>query len=164
MTIDRSCEDIDPQSLLADVEQASAEACAAMTRAYSGADSWVEAIRDALAALLELLERKPRLARLLIVDSLAGDAAVRACRDRLLAQLARALEAERPTPAAGSLPPPSSAAAVVGAVTSILHGRLQAEPAPSLSDLHGPLMSLIALQCLDVSSARIELTRARPRR
>jgi AcrR family transcriptional regulator len=162
MTIDRSCEDTDPQILLAAVEQASAEACAAMTRAYRGADSWVESIRDALAALLALLERNPRLARLLIVDSLAGDAAVRARRDRLLAELARALEAERPAAAAGSLPPPSSAEAVVDAVASILHGCLQADPTPSLSDMHGPLMSLIALQCLDVSSARGELTRARP--
>jgi AcrR family transcriptional regulator len=163
MTIERSCKDIDPQMLQAAVEQASAEACAAMTHAYRGADSWVEAIRDALAVLLELLERKPRMARLLIVDSLAGDAAVRACRDRLLAGLARALEAERPAATAGSLPAPSSAEAVVGAVTSILHGRLQAKPAPPLSDLHGPLMSLIALHCLDVSSARSELARARPR-
>jgi AcrR family transcriptional regulator len=161
MTIDRSCEETDPQILLDAVEQASAETCAAMTRAYRGADRWIEAIRDALAALLELFERKPNLARILIVDSLAGDAAVRARRDRLLAELARALEAERPDPAAGS-PPPSSAEAVVGAVASILHGCLQADWTPSLNDLHGPLMSLIALQCLDVSSARSELTRVRP--
>jgi AcrR family transcriptional regulator len=160
MTIDTSCEDIDPRLRLAAVERASAEACAAMTHAYRGAESWVEAIRDALAALLELLERKPRLARLLILESLAGDAAARACRDRLFAELAHALEAGRP--AAGSLPAPSSAQALVGAVASILHGCLQADPTRSLRDLHGPLMSLIALHYLDVAAVRDELMRPTP--
>jgi hypothetical protein len=162
MTIDRSSDGIGVQRLLAVFDEASAQACSAMTGAYRAADCWVDAIRGALAELLAFLDQRPRLARFLIVDSFAGDAMLRARREQLLAELASALEADSPPRAAGSLPPPFGGQAVVEAVASILHGRLLEEPVPSLLGLHGPLMGLIVLPYLDVAAARSELSRPAP--
>jgi hypothetical protein len=142
------------QLLLADFERLSSELGAAMAAAYEAADSWVEAVGAALAELLAFLDRRPRDARLLIVDSLVGDPAIRARREQLLAQLAGALEADRPPPALGSLPAPFGGQAVVGAVAAILHGRLREEPPPPLLDLHESLLGLIVLPYLDVTTAR----------
>ena len=162
MTIDKSGEDIGAERMLAVFDEGSAQVCAAMTGAYRSADCWVDAIRGALAELLVFLDHRPGLARLLIVDALVGDSAIRARRHELLAELARALEADRPRPAAGSLPAPFGGEAVVGAVASILHGRLMEKPTPSLIDLHGSLMGLIVLPYLDVAAARGELSRRAP--
>jgi hypothetical protein len=144
----------DARCVLADFEGLGSELGAAMAAAYEAADSWVEAIGAALAELLAFLDRRPRDARLLVVDSLVGDPAIRVRREQLLAQLARALEADRPPPVPGSLPAPFGGQAVVGAVAAILHGRLREEPPPRLLDLHESLLRLIVLPYLDVTSAR----------
>lgn len=161
MTSETSSDDV-AQRPLAVFDEATSQVCSVMTVAYRAADCWVDAIRDALAELLAFLDHRPRLARLLIVDSLLGDAAVRARRHQILAELARALEVDRPPPVAGSLPAPFGGEAVVGAVASIVHGRLLEEPTPSLLDLHGSLMSLIVLPYLDATAARSELSRPAP--
>jgi AcrR family transcriptional regulator len=150
------------QCLMVVFEEASSQACSAMTAAYRAAGCWVDAIRGALADLLAFLDQRPRMARFLIVDSLASDATTRARRENLLAWLARALEADRPPLPTASLPAPFGGQAVVGAVASILHGRLLEEPTPSLLDLHGSLMGLIVLPYLDVAAARNELSRSAP--
>jgi hypothetical protein len=144
---------------LAVFEDASSEVGAAMAGAYAAADSWVEAIGSALTELLAFLERRPRIARFLIVDSLVGSPEIRARREHLLAQLARALEAGRPPPTPGSLPAPFGGEAVVGAVAAILHGRLLEDPAPSLLELHESLLGLIMLPYLDVAPPRGEPAR-----
>jgi hypothetical protein len=162
MTMDRSSNDDGAQCMLAVFDEAIAQACSAMTGAYRAADCWVDAIRGALAELLAFLDQRPLLARFLIVDSLAGDAAMRLRRHEMLTELARALEADRPPQPAGSLPAPFGGEAVVGAVASILHARLLEEPTPSLLSLHGPLMSMIVLPYLDVEAARRELSRPEP--
>jgi AcrR family transcriptional regulator len=150
------------QCLLAVFDEASSQACSAMTDPYRAADSWVEAIRGALSQLLAFLDRRPRLACFLIVDSLAGDTRMRTRREDVLVHLAYRLEADRPPSDAGSLPAPYGARAVVGAVASILHGRLIEEPTPSLQGLHRSLMGLIVLPYLDVEGARRELSRPAP--
>jgi AcrR family transcriptional regulator len=133
------------------------EAGAAMADAYRAADGWANAVRGALAALLDYLDERPRLARFAIVGSLLGDAAMLARRRQTLECLADALEAGRPAPLAGPLPTPLGGHAVVGAVAAVLHGRLAEDPVPPLRELCAPLMSMIVLPYLDVDAAVAEL-------
>jgi AcrR family transcriptional regulator len=147
------------ECLLAVFDRVSAQAGQAMAGAYRSESSWVDAVRGALIELLAFLDEEPGLARFLVVGSLAGDSALRARRAQALAVLAHALERTCPAPAAGSLPPPFGGQAVVGAVASILHGRLREEPVPSLCDMLGSLMGVIVLPYLDATAARRELSR-----
>jgi AcrR family transcriptional regulator len=150
------------ECLLAVFDRVSAQAGQAMAGAYRSESSWVDAVRGALIELLAFLEEEPGLARFLVVGSLAGDSALRARRVQALAVLAHGLESACPAPAAGSLPPPFGGQAVVGAVASILHGRLREEPVPSLRDMLGSLMGVIVLPYLDATAVRRELSRPSP--
>jgi AcrR family transcriptional regulator len=127
--------------------------------AYRGQEDWRCGVRAALTRLLQELERRPELARFLLVDAATGEPPLPARRARLLGRLAHALEAGRPRPDAGSAPVPFGAEAVVGAVASILHGRLQEPGAPRLTELAGPLMGMIVLPYLGAPAAREEVSR-----
>jgi AcrR family transcriptional regulator len=150
--------------LLAVFDDVAGRACAAMAAARSTEASWLSGVRAALIELLYLLDGDQDLARFLIVDSLAGDAALLAHRARALRWLGGALEAGAPPPAAGSLPAPFGGEAVVGGVAAILHARLLEQPVPLLRELSGSLMSVIVLPYLGVRAARAELARPLPQR
>ncbi len=148
--------------LLAIFDETSARAGAAMADAYRAGASWVDAVRGALLELLAFLDDAPLLARFLVVDSLAGDPRLRARRQAVLTTLARALEVDRPPTASGSLPAGFGSEAVVGAIASILHGRLLEEPVPALGELSGSLMGVVVLAYLDAAAARGEVSRPLP--
>ncbi len=61
--------------------------------AHAGAHPWQERMRRALTAMLELAERKPGLARLLLVEAEAPGTPVAVRRKQLLESLAGAIEA-----------------------------------------------------------------------
>ncbi len=131
-----------------------------MSRAYESEAVWVDAIRAALSELLAFLDGRPQLARFLIVESLRGDAALLARRERAVGALAAVIEADRPgTPRAA---PPFGAEAVVGAAASVIHGRLLEEPVPSLRELTGALMGVLVMPYLDAAAVREELSRPLP--
>jgi AcrR family transcriptional regulator len=130
-----------------------------MMRACRSGDDWVDGVRRALSELLDLMDRHQRLARLVIVDSLAGDAPMLVRRSRLIEELAAALQSGSPAIAVDSLPAPFGADAVVGGIVSIIHARLLEYPTPSLLDLAQPLMGVIVLPYLGVAAARGELSR-----
>jgi AcrR family transcriptional regulator len=144
--------------LLAVFDEATDRAGSAMIAAYHAGDSWLDGVRAALSALLAFLDRTPGLARFLIVDSLGGELPMRARRGRVLDELARALDADRPASVADSSFAPFGTDAVVSAVAAILHGRLQEDPVPRLRDLGGSLTSVVVLPYLGVSAARAELS------
>lgn len=146
------------QCLTAVFDHATEQAAEAMVGAYRAGRSWVESMRGALAELLTFLDQRPGLARFLVVDSLTGDAALRARRSEVLAALARALEDDCPRASAGSLAAPFGGEAVVAAIASILHARLQEQPAPSLRDMSGALIGMIVLPYMDAAAARRELS------
>ncbi len=148
--------------LLAVFDETSARVGAAMVDAYRAGTSWVDAVRGALLELLGFLDDEPLLARFLVAGSLAGDARLRARREDVLAALARALEADRPPQGTASLPAGFGSEAVVGAIASILHGRLLEEPVPALGELSGSLMGVIVLAYLDATAARGEVSRPLP--
>jgi hypothetical protein len=148
--------DVD-ECLLVVFGQASVKAGAVMTSAYVAEEQWDAGVRGALCALLAFLDDRPGLARFLFVDSLWGSPALRARREELLSSLARALGRDRPLGPPRSSPAPYGPEAVVRAVASIVHARLQAELNPSLRDLHGALMAMILLPYLGAESARREI-------
>ncbi len=128
-----------------------------MNEAYRSEAVWVDAIRATLFELLAFLDGRPQLARFLIVESLRGDAALLARRERAVGALAAVIEADRPDTAGAA--PPFGADAVVGAAASVIHGRLLEEPVPSLRELAGALMGVLVMPYLGAAAVREELSR-----
>jgi AcrR family transcriptional regulator len=133
-----------------------------MLLAYQRHDLWLDGVRGAALELLAQLDSAPRLARMMIVGSAAGDSPLLASRARVLAGLARALEAGRRNHVADASGTWFGSEAAVGTVAAILHGRLREEPPPKLIELAAPLMGVVVLPYLGVEGARAELQRAPP--
>jgi AcrR family transcriptional regulator len=142
------------------------------SEAYSAEDSWREALRSSLAALLRFFDEQPLLAQLCIVHAAGGGSRVLELRSQVIAQLCEVVEGGCAEASGNRVPGPVVAEGVVGAVLAVLYTRLLGEGAGSsketrLIELHGELMSLIVLPYLGASLARKELDRppppARPR-
>ena len=147
-----------------DRELATVEAL--VSRAYRSERRPREQLRAALATLLEHLDRKPDVARVLIVEALRGGPRVAARRTQVLAQLAgvvhragvRAMRTDEREP------PPLTEEAVVSAVLGMLHARVVAPwwgdaagASPPLVVLVGPLMALILVPYVGAKTASKEL-------
>ncbi len=140
-------------------ECCSERAGAAMAQAYAGEHGWVEAVRSALAAALELIEQEPDLARLWIVYALGGGPRVLRSRATAIATLAEYVDRGRLESRVRTEPPAITAEGVVGALLVVLQTRLLASKPESPSALRGELMSLILLPYLGSAAAKRELTR-----
>jgi AcrR family transcriptional regulator len=144
---------------LAAFEWCSERAGTAMAQAYAGEHGWVEAIRSALDAALELIEQEPELARLWIVYALGGGPRVMRSRATAIAALAEHVDRGRLETRVRAEPPAITAEGVVGALLAVLQTRLLASKSEPPSALRGELMSLILLPYLGSAVARRELTR-----
>lgn len=149
-----------------------------IAQAYSSQGSWREGARQALAALLALLDSEPELARVGVVEALGAGQVVLQRRAEVLDELIALLAVEAPKPRGVVELPLLTAEGVVGAVLSIVHTRLvypehntagrrppsrtSARDAGSLSGLHGHLMALIVLPYLGRRAAREESNRPAP--
>lgn len=131
----------------------------AMAAAFSREPTWVDGVRSALAALLELLDEEPALARLWVVYSLGGGPRVLRRRGAVSAVLCEFVDRGRREGLARVEPPELTAEGVVGAVLAIVQARLLARDADPLIDLQGQLMSLILLPYLGNAAAKRELGR-----
>lgn len=152
----RNCEDC----FLAALEDTLARADAVARDAYAGGTSWRDGMRAALAALLELMEEEPALARLWVVDAQAVDVAVWARRSRTLDELARAVDGGRRSVRGARRLPQIAAQGVVSGVLGVLYSRLVRSREPQLVELLGPLMYMIVLPYLGPVEAAKELGRA----
>lgn len=126
--------------------------------ANRGSRTWVDGIRAALLACLRFFDEDAARARLMVVDTLGGEPPVRARRERLLGDLARCLEEQRPKQSEEG-EEPSQAQAVIGAVAAVIHARLLEDPPGQLTPLGGILMSVIVMPYLGAGAARDELER-----
>lgn len=135
----------------------------AMAAAYTGQPTWADGVRAALAALLDLLEAEPALARLWIVYSLGGGPRVLRRRAAVSAVLCEFVDRGRLEGLVSSEPPALTAEGVVGAVLAIIQARLLASDPEPLRDLQGQLMSLILLPYVGSAVAKRELKRSPPR-
>jgi AcrR family transcriptional regulator len=139
---------------------------AEMYDAYARESRWQDGVRSALAALLGLLDHEPALARLCIVHALGASAPVLQRRMEALEVLGEFVDRGRLEDFGRSEPPEVAAEGVVGAVLAVIHTRLlAADPdcPESLTELLGPLMSLILLPYFGAARAGRELTRSAPR-
>jgi AcrR family transcriptional regulator len=123
---------------------------------------WRERVRLGLWTVLSFFEREPALARLCVVESLQGDAALLARRAEVLESLAAFVDAGREQGAKGAQATPLTAEGLVGATLSILYTRVQRRDSEPLTALLGELMGLIVLPYLGAAAAKRELARPLP--
>lgn len=140
------------------VERARALAAAA----YAGEPGWRDGVRAALGQLLLLMDEQPGVARLCVVESLsAGDRALER-RAELFEELTAVVDRGRLMTRGRREPPQVTAEGLVGAIFAVLHKRIAEAGAEPLTDLLGPLMSLIVLPYLGEREAQRELDRPPP--
>src|SRR5580700_1053989 len=132
--------------------------------AAEGQSSWREQVRAGLSALLQFAGDERVLGSLLIVHALGSGPNVLTCRARRLGPLIAFIDQGRSQTKAGKEgPPPLTAEGVVGAVLSVVHGRMLERPDEPLIDLLNPLMGMIVLPYLGPGAAAKEMARTVPR-
>jgi AcrR family transcriptional regulator len=141
---------------LAAFQQTIEEARRHATAAYHAQPCWRDGVRSGLAVLLEMIDEEPGLARVCVVEALAGGERVLECRAEALDELSRALDRGRAV-TANHNPPSLTGEALAGAILAVLHARLVEQRPEPFRTLLGPLMSLIVLPYLGVAAARKEL-------
>lgn len=163
------------------------QARSVVVEAYRARRTWRDRVRDALAALLALLDSEPELARVCVIEALGAGKLVLERRARVLDELIAALGSSAPSRGADQ-PLLLTAEGIVGGAFAVIHGRLLEQHATasaatrevgdaaadtsrsdgadrssgSLIQLHGQLMALIALPYLGPRAAGEELTRVAP--
>ncbi len=152
---------------LAAFNESIARMAAVSAEAFERESNWRESTRAGLTALLGFLQSEPALARLCVIEALASGPRVLARRGEVLKQLERTVNLGRKTPGARrgakSEPADITAEGVVGAVFAVLHTRLLAGGRKPLTELVGPLMSMIVLPYLGARVASNELSRPVPK-
>jgi AcrR family transcriptional regulator len=154
---------------LAAFEEAVATVGPRVVEAYQLERGWKDGIRSGLAALLGFFDEQPAIGSLCVVAALGAGPRVMERRAQILYSLMEAvdrggLESGR-TPA----PPALTAEGVVGAVLSVVYSRMVerdsaergAAAGPPLTELLGPLMSIIVLPYQGAAAARKEISSPR---
>jgi AcrR family transcriptional regulator len=144
---------------LAAFDLAIAQASTLAGEAYEREQGWREGVRSGLARLLMFLDDEPGLAKLCVVEALGAGTKVLERRAQVLERLAAIVDRGRAVTNATRQPPDVTAEGVVGAVFAVLHTRLLEESREPLTNLLGPLMSMIVLPYLGARAASKELSR-----
>jgi AcrR family transcriptional regulator len=183
------------ECFLAAFDDALARIARVLAPAYEQPSKWHEQIRAGLTALLQFLDDEPLMGRLVVVEALGAGPKALERRRRVLAQIITAVDEGRSLTGIpkghtagretkrGDGPSPLTAEGIVGAVFSVVHGRMTACPPPAMGgprmgegdrrplvacprmgELVNPLMSLIVLPYLGAAAARGELDRPLPER
>jgi AcrR family transcriptional regulator len=145
--------------------------------AYEHEAGWREKIRAGLIALLEFLDSERDMGRLVVVETLAAGPRGLERRGQVLGEIVDVVDEGRVEARKGEAPLRLSAEGVVGAVLSVLHTRLLANPfvpeadprmgearSTDLLELVNPLMAMIVLPYLGPAASRRELERSIPKR
>jgi AcrR family transcriptional regulator len=165
--------------LLAAFDLAVEQFAQAVTPAFRGEGRWHERIRESLWLLLDRFEQEPLLAWLCVVEAPKGDSHVLCRRGEVIEALVRAVD--EGCEEARNAPSPLTAESTVGGALSIIHDRLvnartadgpgetsrggsRVSREHSLTELVGPLTSMIVQPYLGPAAARRELDRPTPRR
>ncbi|MGH2912171.1 MAG: TetR/AcrR family transcriptional regulator [Solirubrobacteraceae bacterium] len=121
--------------------------------AFEDETSWRSSILAGLEALLVLLDSEPALARVCLVDALAGPPAALEHRAQLLEPLIGLVDRARDNLPSDAQPLPVTGEATVAAAAGILHARLVASRAPPFIDLLGELAALVVAPYLGLREA-----------
>jgi AcrR family transcriptional regulator len=138
-------------------DQASGRAREAYLR---GAD-WRGGLRSAVAELLVLMDAEPALARMYVVDALAGGERIMQFRGAVMNELAQVVDRGRRQGGGTRVVPGLTAEGIVGGIFAILRSRLSKADGPPLTSLLGQLMSMIVLPYLGSRAAGRELSSTR---
>lgn len=144
---------------LAAFDQAISHARRLARESYEREPDWGQGVRAALARLLVFMDEEPAVARLCVVEALGAGHRILERRARALAEVAEVIDGGREARAASGQPPDVTAECVVGAIFAVLHARLLEGGGEPLTDLLGPLMSMIVLPYLGPKAASRELNR-----
>ena len=127
--------------------------------AYRQESGWRDGMRAGLARLLILMEEEPALTRLCIVEALGAGGRVLERRAEVLDELVVVVDRGRGVANPTRQPPEVTAEGIVGGAFAVLHTRLLEGGSEPLTDLLGPLMSMIVLPYLGTRAAGRELSR-----
>jgi AcrR family transcriptional regulator/DNA-binding MarR family transcriptional regulator len=124
---------------------------------YAQQTSWRKGMRAAVAAILALIDAEPGLARVCVIETLAGGPRILSLRMRLMREIADALDLGRGEPTSLRDPPAITAEACAGGLAAVLHNKLSEGSEQQLIALLGALMSMITLPYLGARVAAEEL-------
>jgi AcrR family transcriptional regulator len=125
---------------------------------------WRERVRAGLWTILCFLERQPALARVCVVQALRAGPAPLEYSERVLGQLAAAVDEGHGESARGAGCSALTAEGVVGAAFAIVYRRLLQRERRPLTELLGELMAMVVLPYLGPAAARRERERPAPAR
>ncbi|HEV3047042.1 MAG TPA: helix-turn-helix domain-containing protein [Solirubrobacteraceae bacterium] len=135
-----------------------AQLAARVARAFAREGRWLDGMRAALAAMLEFFDSEPALARVFLVETMAGGAVVREHRERVVEALrlmcVEGIEVQVATDAS-----PLVREGVRAAVTGIINTRLMVSDRAPLLELLGPLMGIIVEPFLPETQVAREIER-----
>ncbi len=144
--------------LIAIMDSALEQAVAVASQELEGADCWQDGVRSALAAVLSYFDREPELARVCVVETLAGGPVVLAHRERLIAAfrlpVLQRIEKEAPRVS------PLAAEGVMSLVLGILHAHIIAQKPGPFIELLGPLTGLTMAPYLGARRVQREIEQA----
>lgn len=141
------------QAFVALVEQVTEWPANLIRDAFEGESSWPSSVLAGLEALLVFLDSEPALARVCIVDALAGPPKALEHRAQLLQPLMALVDSVRDTLPPDRHPPAVTAEAAVVSVAGMLHTRLVADKAPPFINLLGELAGLVVYPFLGLEQA-----------
>jgi AcrR family transcriptional regulator len=141
--------------LTAVFEEAVAIATKHVSAAYDTEATWMDRVRAAVLALLELLDEERELARLCVGHAVASPAMLMR-REEVLDELIPIIDQGRGASHATRNPPPLAAQGVLGGALGLLYSELTAREPRSMVELLNPLMWWIVLPYLGASGARKE--------
>jgi len=144
-------------------EEALAIATRRVSAAYDSQAGWVDRVRAAVLALLELLEEDREVARLCVGHAVASPAMLLR-RGQVLDELVPIIDQGRSASHAARNPPPLAAQGVLGGALGLISSELTARDSRSMVELLNPLMSWIVLPYLGASASREEQCRPLPAR
>jgi AcrR family transcriptional regulator len=128
------------EGLIAIMESALDETVALVSRELRGTGCWQDGVRSALAAVLSYFDREPKLARVCILETLAGGPVVLAHRERFI-EAFRLLVIERIEQEVPGISPLATEGAM-SLVLGIMHAHIVREKPGPFIELLGPLMGL----------------------
>jgi AcrR family transcriptional regulator len=141
------------QAFVALVERVTEWSANLIRDAFERESSWRAGVLAGLEALLVFLDSEPALARVCLIDALAGPAAALEHRAQLLQPLVVLVDGARETLTQARQPPAVTAEATVVSVAGILHARLAAGQAPPFINLLGELAELVVAPYLGPGEA-----------
>ncbi len=149
--------------LLERQEQAVTRCTALIVEGFEAESSWRDGVIAGLEALLVCLEHDPLLARVCLVESLAGSPAVQARRLELHAALNPLVDRARVHLPADAQPTMLMAEATVLSVAGILHTRLVSGDAPPYVGLLGELAAVVVAPYVGFDAVAAAMARGNAR-